>query len=533
VNSALSSASLALLLAALVALVWSASDVAGARSGGSPTLVIDNSFALDTSDPQRAFDPTSTIIDRALYDTLFTFRGNDPTRPVPSLVRSWTSTGARRFTFRLRRDVRFADGTPLTSTDVVFSFKRLVNLKGNPAHLLAGMTFAAPDAYTVVVSSATPVPQLPTILTTPATGIVNSKLVVAHGGTDAVDAASADTAEQWFNSASSAGAGSGPYELESYNPDSQVTLRANTAYWGTKKSGFQTVVIRNMAAPEQSLSIRRGGHQIAIDLSSDDASGLASVAGLHVTLQPSPWVFYAFANDDSRVSTVTPNPEFQQAVRHALDYGELVSAAGPGTIQAAGLIPSLILGALPQTDAVQQDLTAAKAELAASGATGKRLTLEYPSDVTIDGVPFSTLAQKVQAELQQAGFDVDLDGSPVATFQPAFRAGKIAFGLWLYSYDYPDPADYLVFSPGSLIALHAGWTAGSDPEVERLAARAARAITPKARSVLYREIQLGMNARSPFMPLIQPTQVFAATTDLKGAVFSGAYDVDIGQVFPK
>src|SRR5690348_11832642 len=43
----------------------------GAGSAGAPTLVLDNSFALDTSDPGRALDPTSSIIDRAVYETLF------------------------------------------------------------------------------------------------------------------------------------------------------------------------------------------------------------------------------------------------------------------------------------------------------------------------------------------------------------------------------------------------------------------------------------------------------------------------------
>jgi peptide/nickel transport system substrate-binding protein len=127
---------------------------------------------------------------------------------------------------------------------------------------------------------------------------------------------------------------------------------------------------------------------------------------------------------------------------------------------------------------------------------------------------------------------VALAGSPVASLQPRFRAGKIAFGLWMWAPDYADPADYLVFTPGKLIALHAGWTAGSDPEVEQLAARALVTTAPAARRSLYRRIQLALNRRGPFIPLIQPAQVFAATTDLAGAAFSGAYDVDVTKVTP-
>src|SRR5262249_36090741 len=123
------------------------------------------------------------------------------------------------------------------------------------------------------------------------------------------------------------------------------------------------------------------------------------------------------------------NARFQRAVRNALDYKGLVAVAGRGALQATGLIPSMIAGELPQTDAPKQHLAKAKEDLAASGVGTQRVTLEYPSDVTINGVPFATLAQKIQANLQAAGFDVALAGSPVATFQPKFRAGHIAFGI--------------------------------------------------------------------------------------------------------
>jgi peptide/nickel transport system substrate-binding protein len=192
----------------------------------------------------------------------------------------------------------------------------------------------------------------------------------------------------------------------------------------------------------------------------------------------------------------------------------------------------MLLGSLTSKDLAKPDLAKARAALAASGLGTKRVTLEYPNDFTLNGVSFTTLAQKVQAQLQAAGFDVSLSGSPVAVFQPKFRAGKVAFGLWTYSFAYPDPANYVVFRPGDLLGSHAGWLAGSDPAIERLFAKALVATTPAARASLYQKIQLGMNARSPFVPLLQPPQVFAATTDLAGAGFSGAYLVDLTQVSP-
>src|SRR6201997_471451 len=108
---------LLLTLTTIISLVCAlAAFGATTRSSAAPTLVVDNSFTIKTSDPQRAFDPTGSLIDRALYDTLFTYKGGDLSTPIPLLVSSWkASNGAKSFTFQLKKNVHFADGTPLTS----------------------------------------------------------------------------------------------------------------------------------------------------------------------------------------------------------------------------------------------------------------------------------------------------------------------------------------------------------------------------------------------------------------------------------
>jgi peptide/nickel transport system substrate-binding protein len=109
----------------------------------------------------------------------------------------------------------------------------------------------------------------------------------------------------------------------------------------------------------------------------------------------------------------------------------------------------------------------------------------------------------------------------------------MAFGLSLWGPDYPDPADYLAFTPGQLVGLRAGWPKGSDAGIEKLAAKALVTTAPAARKSLYQQIQQQLNARGPFFPLMQPTQVFVATSDLKNAVYNAEYDVDVTQVSPK
>jgi len=63
-----------------------------------------------------------------------------------------------------------------------------------------------------------------------------------------------------------------------------------------------------------------------------------------------------------------------------------------------------------------------------------------------------------------------------------------------------------------------------------LAAKALVTTAPAARKSIYQQIQLQLNQRGPFIPLLQPTQVFVATSDLKNAVYNAEYDVDVTQV---
>src|ERR671930_370068 len=403
-----------LLAAAALATAAGASGATTTRgaahsSKASGTLVVDRSFEIKTADPQRAFEPTAAIVDRGIYDTFFTYRGNDLAHPIPLLVRKWTaSKDAKTFVFQLRRDVHFADGTPLTARDAVFSFRRLINLKGNPSFLLDGVTVSSRGRYTVVLRSRTPNAALPSILTNTSLGIVNSKLVRRHGGTAAVGADKNDKAERWLNSAASRGAGSGPYLLQRYSTTSQITLVPNPRYWGKRKAAFKTVVVRNMIAPTQLINIQRGTHEVAIDLSADQAQTIRRNTRLNVRTGPSTWIFFMLENNNTQVSSITSNRHFQAAVRYGLDYASLARLAGPGSIQAPGVIPNMFLGSLPKSAAIKRSLTKARSELQASGAAGKTITLEYPSDLTINGVPFPSLAQRVQANLQQAGFKIDL-----------------------------------------------------------------------------------------------------------------------------
>ncbi len=499
----------------------------GTSTPSNHVLVVDKSFDMKTADPQREFEVSGGIVAKALYSTLLTFKGADSATPVPSVASSYNaSSDAKTYTFKLRNDIKFSDGTALTSADVAFSFNRLINIKGNPSFLLDGVTVSAPDSSTVVLTSAAPNPALPFIIPNPALGIVNSKVVKAHGGTDQPGADKSDQAESFLNTTS---AGSGPYTLKSFSTTSEVDLTANPSYWGPKPF-YNTVVVRNIQAPTQLIDIQKGSGEIALDLSPDQASTLTGSSSLQVKAIPGPNVFFLFSNNSSKISSTTPNKHFQNAIRYGLDYASFVQLAGAGAIQTPGVVPSMFLGALPQSAAVHRDLAKAKAELAASGITNPTVDLSFPSDFTLNGLSFSTLAQKVQANLTEVGIKVNLTGSPISVALADYRAGKEQLGLWLWGPDYPDPNDYLVFLPGQLVGLRAGWAAGADPSLETLGTQAGSTTDIKQRGQLFQQIQSQLNTEGPFFPLIQPGQVVVATKGVTGADYNPTWTLDVSGV---
>ena len=519
---------LALIVVAIVAALAAAvsGGAATRASQASGTLVIDNSFVIRTSDPQREFDPTGSIVAHALYDTLVTFKGAGTT-PVPWLAKSWkVSNSAKRFVFHLRHGVRFSDGSPLTSKDVLFSFRRLINLKVSGSFLLDNVKVSAPTSDTVVLVSSVPNPALTRILANPALGIVNSAVVRAHGGTDAVGADKKDKAEKFLDGQS---AGSGPFTLKQFSTSQQIILVANPAFWGAKPK-FSTVVLRNMTAPTQLLNVQRGQNEIALDLSSQQANTLKGRSSVQVRINPSPNLFNIDMNVSPSVSAVTSNPHIRKAVRLALDYPAFARLGGPGSIQAAGMVPSVFLGALPARFAAHRNIAKAKAEVAASGIANPAIKLTYPAGLTINGIDFGVLAQKTKANLADAGIDVSLQGLPVNAMLQQYAAGKDEMTQSYWGPDYPDPNDYQVFLPGGHAALRVNWKAGADPALEALGKRALRTIADKPRAALYRQIQQKLNADSPFIPLFQPSQAIVASKNLTNAVLNFTWLIDVRSV---
>lgn len=507
------------LAAALAFSACSASDSTEPASGGS--LVVDASFDLKTADPNREYETTGSIVAKALYETLLTFDGDDVTQPVDGLASYEMNADNTVLTLTMNEGHTFSDGSEVTVDDAVFSLQRVQGVKGNPSFLLDGVTVEKTSDTTLTLTSETPNPALPFILPNPALSVVNQDVVEENGGTTTAD----DAAESFLNTTS---AGSGPYILESFDAASQVVFTVNPEYTG-EKPAHERVVLRNVQGPTQKLNVEAGDSQVALDLNPDQVAEL-DASKVSIIANPSRYMIFLFLNQDPAVSQITSNPKFLEAVKAGIDYDKIVDLAGEGSVRPGGFIPSIFNGALDAADGNQFDADAAKAALAESGYAGEEVTLNFPNDITVQGLSLQSVAESIQAQLKSVGITITLAPAPVATELDAYRNGTETIGLWYWGPDFPDPSNYLAFTPGELVGLRAGWAAGADPTVTELAAAAVAAADPEARAAAYEELQKAQNATGPFIPLLQPAQNVVTATTITEVPLNPTWTVDLAGI---
>lgn len=497
---------------------------------GGGTLTVGNIFDLKTLDPHRAYEFTAATLMHNMYDTLVTFNGADVSKVVPSIADSWTSSDdVKTYTFKIHNGAKFSSGNPVTAEDVRFSLQRLINIKGNAAGIADNIDkVTAPDANTVVIALKQPDPALLPLLTSPWMSIVDSKVVKQNGGTDAADADKTDKAESFFSKNS---AGSGPFVLKSYTPDSQVTLERNPNAWHNVPK-VERVVINNVPeASSQKLSVEKGDIDIATDLTNDQIADSQTKQGIAVvTGKPLDFIYMAM-NESQDVGKELGKPEVQQAIRMAIDYDGLVKLAGGGAIRLNGLVPHGLLGDLDQSALTKTDPEGAKSLLAKAGyANGITFKLSYPTKQVYDGVPMDAVAEKLQADLKKANITVDLNPMEESPLLDSYRNGKEQCIIIIWGYDLPDPSNSLLFAPpDGVIAKRVNWTQ-TVPEIDALIKGDLNSKDSAKRGAAYQQYQKIMLEKSPYAVLFQPGHQLVTRSNVQGVTYNPVWTLDFASI---
>lgn len=489
------------------------------------TLVVGAAFDIKSLDPGRGFEQIGGMVHKATYDTLVTLADNDTSHVIPDLATSWdVSPDAKTFTFHLRPGVKFQNsGNPLTSADVKWSWDRVIGIKGNPSFLFDGITsIEAPDPMTVVVTKSDPDPAFIAKGSFPAFAPLDSKTVLAHGGTTGPD----DAAESWLNQNS---AGTGPFIMTKYTPDSEVDVQRFVGYW-QGDAPFDRVIYRNIPdAATEKLTLQAGDIDIATEIPPDSVSTLQADQNVKVVQSVGADIFFLLMNEDpSLTSGAMSNPLVQNAVRYALDYQGINALVGGPAVTTPSILPQGFLGAESPDHAIKRDVDMAKSLLSQAGyANGFSVDLQYPTNFARDGVSFDIVAQKIQSDLADAGITVTLKPGEINTELQNYRDAKEGLGFWLWGPDYYDSNDYLAFLPEGIVGKRASWTnANSDPAIQQLRDQINVETDTNKRAQLWQQAQDYLLQNGPWATVIQPGVYIGTRANIGNYVYNPEWRVN-------
>ena len=463
----------------------------GAEGGGGEggTLVAAISGRPDQLDPHKTTAYPSFQVLENVYDTLVVPEGDDLTF-APSLAEEWeTSEDGLEWTFRLRDDVVFHDGSTFDAEDVVYSFNRIKDEELANAFRFASVEeVRAEDEHTVVLQLTEPTPNLLANV-----GGFKGMAILPSGAADEYDLATEAI-------------GTGPFELGSSGAGS-LTLTAFEDYWG-EGPFVDEVEIRYVSESAAALtSLRSGEVHWTDNVPPQQVESLEGDDAVEVGRTGSVDYWYMAMN-------IAKEPfdsvEFRRAVAFAVDRAAVTEAAhfGAATPNQTA-IPERSFwhtGYAP----FETDVDQARQLIEESGAStpvtmGLMVTDEFPQTVTA--------AQVIESQLEPLGIEVQIQTEDFATWLDRQGQGDFdAFLLgWLGNLDPFGFYHAQHLSDGSF-----NFHGYSNPEVDSLLQQAAVETDQDRRKQLYAEAEKLIVDEVSYLYLYNPDVVQAWVPEVEG-----------------
>ncbi len=477
------------------------------------TLIFGRGGDSTSLDPISTTEGETYRVTESIFETVVTY-GEEDTTIHPGLAESWdVSADNLTYTFHLKQDVKFQDGTDFNADAVVFNFDRWMNgddeqfpyytmfggYKGDEGHVIKEVK--AVDENTVEFTLTRPqAPFLKNLAMSPF-GIASPAAVKKYG----------DKFREHP-------VGTGPFKFKEWKPNDKIVIEKFDGYHEKGLPKLKQVIFR--VIPDNSARInalQNGEIDIMDGMNPSDKKKVTDDSQLQLIERPSMNVGYLGFN-----VTMKPfdNKKVRQALNMAVDKKALIDAFYEGqAIPAKNPMPARIEGYNNDIKDYPYDLTAAKALLTEAG---------YPDGFTMDlwympvARPYmpdgKKVAEVIQAEWKKLGITVNLQTIDWATYLEKASKGEFPAYMLGWTGDNGDADNFLytLLDKDSIGSNNYSYYAND--ALHDVLIKAQTETDPAVRNELYKEAQVIIHEDAPWINLVHSTPLIAANKDVTGYV---------------
>jgi len=410
----------------LISFVIMASLVMGASFAAAKDLTIGLKGEPTSLDPH--FHNVTNNNQMALYVFDKLILQDSKQKMYPGLAESWAPVNETTWEFKLRKGVKFHDGSPFTAEDVKFTIERIPNVPNSPSSMAGAVgqvkEVEVVDAYTVRIHTEKPAPLTPRNF---ASFVIVSKKATEGKGTED------------FNSGA-ATIGTGPYKLVEWARGDKVVYERNEDYWGVKPE-WSKITVRPISNDGTRVAALKSGDVDLINfVPPADVKHLGEAKNVDLSQSSSTRLIYLHIDTDREYTPMVTgnngekikNPfldlRVRKAISMAINRPGIVARIMEGlAVPAAQMLPEGYEGTSPNLKPEKYDPKAAKALLAEAGyPDGFKITIHGPNDRYVND---ADIVQAIAQMLAKVGIKTEVNTMPKAVYFG--KASALEFSLML------------------------------------------------------------------------------------------------------
>jgi peptide/nickel transport system substrate-binding protein len=481
-------------------------DDEGSSGGSDGTLIHGTTDQPVSYDPAGSYDlPSYNVIFNVYQNLMQVPPGGNKPEPEAAESCDFTDDEGTTYECTLRDDLKFSDGSDLTSEDVKASFDRNLKIadpQGASSLYLNLKDIETPDDTTVIFNLKAPDATWPFLLTTGGAAIAPAEY----------PADKVQPSDQVI--------GSGRYTVAEYEPGQQTVLEANDEYTGDDPAQIDRVIIQYYdKSSTLKQAIEQGEVNLAYrSLSPTDIDDLEGADGVKVEEGAGGEIRYLNFNLDLQEGSDEQKTAVRQAVAQTIDRESIASNVYNGTATPLySMVPSALqfhteafadeYGESPDPDAATQTLEDAGVDTP--------VPLEVWWTPSHYGPSSGDEYAEIKRQLDESGlFDVTLKSTEWNQYSEAAFTDKYPVYQLGWFPDYPDADNYTssFYSKDSFLNIHY-----ENPEMEKLLAEEKASTDDATREEAFAQIQQIGAEDAPTVPYIELNQVAVTQDGVEGA----------------